>query len=125
MFNEVLLMHLLSTHNYGYNSEYENLSDEEKAYMDYVDKCMMSDDEMFSNAVTRIMLLILEVSSKMGTPKELTDEEVRMQKQTILAPFSEEDKQKLESFMYAVIQTMGIYSEERVTERKLKKKGND
>ncbi len=125
MFNEVLLMQLLATHNYGYNPEYENLSDEEKAYMDYVDKCMMNDDEEFSDAVTRIMLFILEVSSKMDTPEELTEEQIAVQKQEILAPFSEEDKQKLESFMYAVIQTMGIYSEESVMERKLRNERND
>ena len=121
MYNELLLMSLLSHNHFGYNPEYENLSDEEKAYMDYCEKCLNERDEKFSNACTLIMLFILEVSSKMDTPEELTSEEINLRKQELLSSFSEEDKQRLESFMYATIQTMGIYSEESIKLRKTKK----
>lgn len=119
--NELFTMLLLSQSQYGYNPEYENLSDEEKAYMDYVDECLKNSDERFSDACTRIMLFILEASSKMNTEDELTQEEATNQKNKLLSGFSEEDKERLESFMYACIQTMGIYSEERVQERKQEK----
>lgn len=120
MYNELLFMSLLSS-SYLNNPEYNNLTDEEKGYMDYCDKCMSDTDEKFSEAVTSIMLFILEVSSKMDTPEELTSEEINLRKQELLSPFSEEDKQRLESFMYATIQTMGIYSEESIKLRRTKK----
>lgn len=111
-------MSLLSQCHYGYNPEYENLSEEEKAYMDYIDECLNETDERFSAACTKAMLFILETSSKMGTEEELTNNEALLQKDIILNGFSQEDKDRIESFMYACIQTMGIYSEERVQERK-------
>ena len=116
--NKLLIMSLLSQWYYGYNPEYENLSEEEKAYMDYVDECLNETDERFSAACTKAMLFILEASSKMGTEEELTNDEALLQKEIILNGFSQEDKDRIESFMYACIQTMGIYSEERVQERK-------
>ena len=116
--NKLLIMSLLSQCHYGYNPEYENLSEEEKAYMDYVDECLNETDERFSTACTKAMLFILEASSKMGTEEELTSDEALLQKEIILNGFSQEDKDRIESFMYACIQTMGIYSEERVQERK-------
>ena len=116
--NKLLIMSLLSQWYYGYNPEYENLSEEEKAYMDYVDECLNETAERFSAACTKAMLFILETSSKMGTEEELTNDEALLQKEIILNGFSQEDKDRIESFMYACIQTMGIYSEERVQERK-------
>ncbi len=125
MRNKILLMQFLSQYHYGYNPEYENLSEEEKAYMDYVEEWLSDENLEFSDACTKLMLFILELTSKMDTEEELTNEEVIFRKEKILFGFSEEDKNRLESFMYACIETMGIYSEERVMERKLKKKGND
>ena len=40
----LMLNILLSQFNYGYNSEYKNLSDEEKKYIDYVDECLKETD---------------------------------------------------------------------------------
>jgi ABC-type metal ion transport system substrate-binding protein len=59
----------------------------------------------------------------MGTQEELSQEEINLRKEEILSSFNEKDKQRLESFMYATIQTMGIYSEESVKLRKTKKEG--
>ena len=118
MMNKLLIMYLLNQNRYGYNLEYENLSEEEKTYMDYVDECLNETDEKFSEACTKAMLLILEISSKMNTDEEKANEEVTLQKEKILTGFSLEDKDRLESFMYACIQTMGIYSEERAEERR-------
>lgn len=67
------------------------------------------------------MLFILELSSKIGTDEESTAEEVSLKKEMLLSGFNKEDKEKIESFMYSCIQTMGIYSEEKKQERKLKK----
>lgn len=119
--NKLLLMQIIGQCNYGYNPEYENLSEEEKSYMDYVDECLSEIDEKFKDACTKTMLLILEVYCKIGTDEEPTNEEVELKKDIILSGFNQKDKDKLETFMYACIQTIGIYSEERVKERKTSK----
>ena len=115
------MMQILSQYNYGYNPEYENLSEEEKAYIDYVNECLNERDEKFAGACSKAMLFILELSSKIGTDEEPTAEEVTFKKEMLLSGFNQEDKDRIESFMYACIQTMGIYNEERNQERKLKK----
>jgi len=122
--NKILLMQLISQSCYGYNPEYENLSEEEKKYMDYVDECLNEKDERFSDVCTKIMLFILEISCKIDTDKEITSDEFEMKKEMLLEGFSQKDKDRLELFMYACIQTIGIYSEERIKERKLTKEKN-
>ena len=107
--------------NYEYNSEYKNLSDEEKKYIDYVDECLKETDEKFSDACTKAMLFILDASNRLGTDKELTNEEATLQKEEVLNGFNQEDKDRLELFMYACIQIIGIYSEERIQERREQK----
>lgn len=119
--NKLLMMQILIQCHYGNNPEYENLSEEEKNYLDYVDECLSEKDEKFSDACAKAMFLILETSSKIGTDEELTNEEVVLKKEIILSGFGQKDKERLESFMYACVQTMGIYSEERIKARKLSK----
>ncbi len=120
--NKLLLFNiLLNQFNYEYNSEYNNLSEEEKKYVDFVDECLKVTDEEFGDACTRAMLSILDVASKLGTDRELTNEEVTKEKEEILNGFNQEEKDKLESFMYACIQIMGIYSEDRIQERRGRK----
>ena len=87
MYNEVLLMQLLASYHFGYNPEYENLSDEEKYYMDYCDECLSDRNEHFTSACTRIMLFILDAASKMGTENEFTQEEVEGKKQELYFGF--------------------------------------
>ena len=117
----MLMLQLLSQNGYGYNPEYENLTEEEKMYMDYVDECLKDQDERISYTFTKAMLFILETASKMGTEEEKTAEEIALQKEELLSGFNEKDKDRIETFMYACIQTMGIYSEERIEERRLAK----
>lgn len=119
--NKLLMMQLLCQSNYGYNPEYENLSEEEKNYLDYVEKCLYESDEKFSDACVKSMFLILEVFSKIGTDEELADEDITFKKEKIIFEFGQEEKDKIESFMFACIQTIGIYSEERIQERKINK----
>lgn len=119
--NKLLMMQFLCQSGYGYNPEYENLSEEEKNYLDYVDKCLYDSDEKFSDACLEAMLLILEVFSKIDTDKELTNEDIILKKEKIMFKFNQEEKDKIESFMFACIQTIGIYSEERIQERKIDK----
>ena len=119
--NKLLMMQFLCQSGYGYNPEYENLSEEEKNYLDYVDKCLYESDEKFSDACTKSMFLILEVFSKIGTDEELTNEEIILKKEKIICEFNQEKKDRIESFMFACIQTMGIYSEEKIQERKIDK----
>ena len=116
--NKLLMMPLLVGSHYGYNPEYENLSDEEKANMDYVDECLNDPDENFCNACTRTMFLVLEITSKINTEEEPTREYVSLKKEEIKAGFSQDDQDRIELFMYACIQTMGIYSDERIQERR-------
>lgn len=117
----ILMMPFLMQHHYGYNPEYENLSEEDKYYLDYVDKCLFESDEKFSNACTKAMLLILELLSKVDTNQEPSNEEVELKKEKILSEFSKEDQERLELFMYACIQTIGIYSEDEIKKRKTNK----
>lgn len=117
----LMLNILLSQFNYEYNSEYENLSDEEKVYMDYVDMCLNDSNEKFCDACSKAMLLILKIISKIDIEEELSNEEIALEKEQLLSEFNQEDKERIESFMYACIQTVGIYSEERVQERNLTK----
>lgn len=117
--NKLFMMHLFSYGCYGYNPEYENLSEEEKKLLDYIDECLSETDKKFSEACTRIMLLLLEVLSKMNTDEELTDEEIFLREEKILTGFRKEDKDRLELFLYACIQTMGIYNKERQDEKSL------
>ena len=120
--NKFLMLNvLLRQFNYEYNSEYKNLSDEEKKYIDYVDECLKETDEKFSDACTKAMLFILDASNRLGTDKELTNEEATLQKEEVLNGFNQEDKDRLELFMYACIQIIGIYSEERIQERREQK----
>ena len=119
--NKLLMTQLLCLSNYGYNPEYENLSEEEKNYLDYVEKCLYESDEKFSDACVKSMFLILEVFSKIGTDEELADEDINFKKEKIIFKFNQEEKDRLESFMFACIQTIGIYSEERIQERKINK----
>ncbi len=112
---------ILKHYNYKYISEYENLSDEEKVYMDYVDMCLNDPNEKFCDACSKAMLLILKIISKIDIEEELSNEEIALEKEQLLSEFNQEDKERIESFMYACIQTVGIYSEERVQERNLTK----
>ena len=120
----LMLNILLSQFNYEYNSEYENLSDEEKVYMDYVDMCLNDPKEKFCDACSKAMLLILKIISKIDIEEELSNEEIALEKEQLLSEFNQEDKERIESFMYACIQTVGIYSEERVQERRQEKDKN-
>lgn len=119
--NELLMMQFLCQSNYGYTPEYENLSEEEKNYLDYVDKCLYESDEKFSDACVKSMFLILEVLSKFDTDEELSNEDIILKKKKIVFEFSQKEKDRIESFMFACIQTIGIYSEERIQERKTEK----
>ena len=107
---------------YGHDKNYDDLSEEEKNYMDFVDNCLYGENELISDKCTKIMLLILRYSL---SEEGMSDEEFASEKNRILEGLSKEDMETLECFMYCCINTMGIYSEERVQERKLKKKGND
>ena len=89
--------------------------------MDFVDECLKETDEKFSDACTKAMLFILDASNRLGTDKELTNEEATLQKEEVLNGFNQEDKDRLELFMYACIQIIGIYSEERIQERREQK----
>lgn len=123
--NGPFITQFLSFSTFGYNPEYENLSDQEKTYMNYVDKCLNDPDEDFSYTCTLIMLSLLRTASKLNTDEEPTSEELQKEKEKLLEGYSEEDRSRLESFMFACIQTMGIYSEESVMERKLRNERND
>ena len=118
----LLMLQILGQYNYQYNPEYKNLSEEEKKYMDFVEHCLSESNEQFSDACTKTMLLILEATCKIDTDEEPTKEEITSKKEKILSEFNQEDKEKLEAFMYACIQTLGIYSEERINERKSNQK---
>ena len=106
---------------YMCDPEYYDLNEEEKSYVDYFNECLMDPEDDFKDACTEVLFLMLELTQKINTGEELSDEEIQKRKQSILNGFNEENKKRLETFMYACIQSMGIYSEQRVQERKLRK----
>ena len=85
--DRLLMISFLNQYNYGYNSEYENLTEEEKAYMDYIDKCLMEKDSRFSDACTNAMLFVLDVSSRINNDEELKD--IALQKERLLSEFNQ------------------------------------
>ena len=110
---------------YDYDPEYENLSDEERMYLDYTKKCLFYEEEVIMEACSKMQMLLLEASSKLNTEEEITEQELISRMNEIYSGLSIEEKEKVESFVYACIQCMGIYSEEAKKQRRLKKKGND
>ena len=116
--NKLLLFNVLLSQFDENNSEYENLNEEERKCMDFVDECLKSSDEKFGDACVRAMLLLLDAANKLDTDQELTNEEATLQKKELLSGFSQEDQDKLELFMYACVQIMGIYSEKSIEERR-------
>ena len=107
---------------YEHDENYNDLSEEEKSYMDFVDNCLYGENELISDKCTKIMILLLRYTA---SEEKMSDDDFVDQKNRLLEGLSKDDIETLECFMYCCINTMGIYSEERVQERKLKKEGND
>lgn len=121
MYNRLLFLSLINSNHYGHNSEYENLDDEEKACIDYIDECLEDKSETFQNACTYIMLMLLDFASKAGSENEPSQDEIQEQKSKIYEGFTEEEKIKLDTFAYSCIKCIGIYSKEAKEQRKLRK----
>ena len=101
--------------------EYNNLTDEEKEDMKFVDCCLFGDNEKISDSSTKIMFLILDYSASLED-KPMSDEEFILKRDTILNDLSEDEQEIIIQFTSSLINTIGIYSEERVEERKQKRK---
>lgn len=107
-----------------YPYDYSDLSPEEAAEMKFIDNCLFGCSERISDACSKIQLLILEYATRFNNDT-MSDEEFFSKKHAITKDLSSEEKDIIDIFGRAVFDTMGIYSEERVAERQLKKKGND
>jgi hypothetical protein len=107
-----------------YPYDYSDLSPEEAAEMKFIDNCLFGCSERISDACSKIQLLILEYASRFNNDT-MSDEEFFSKKYAITKDLSSEEKDIIDIFGRAVFDTYGIYSEERVAERQLKKKGND
>lgn len=107
-----------------YPYDYSDLTPEEAAEMKFIDNCLFGCSERISDACSKIQLLILEYASRFNNDT-MSDEEFFSKKYAITKDLSSEEKDIIDIFGRAVFDTMGIYSEERVAERQLKKKGND
>jgi len=113
------LLSMLTNHSYR-NNDYEELNDEEKLYLDSTNKMLFHESENIKNASFRIMLLSLKVCSSLGTDDELSQEEIDAERDEIKKDLNEEEKDLLEAFEWACIQTIGIYSEEAKRNRELR-----
>ena len=118
--NNFFLFPIFAFSFYENESEYYNLSEDEKLNMDYFDECLYDSDERFSEACFNIMMMVLDLSSKINTDEEPTALEIEQKKKSILDDFNDDDKKRLESFIYVCIKNMGIYSDESIQMRKLK-----
>ena len=124
MKNFFLINYLISAMSGYKNPEYYNLTEEEKADMDFVDECLYESDEKISTASTKIMFLVMEYSAR-SEDNLMSDEEFFSRKYEITKDLTKEEKDVIDCFGRSLINTMGIYSEERIHERRLKKERND
>ncbi len=105
----------------GYNNpEYDNLSDQEKQDIDFVDKCLYKSYDKISEASSKIMFLILEYFLNYED-NPMSDQEFFLKKHKIMNGLSQEEMDIINQFGSSFINTFGIYSEEKVLERKLKR----
>ncbi len=102
---------------YG-DSEYYNLTDEEKNNFDFVNECINSDNPRINNAAFYIMMLVLKLSED---PAKYEPEDVHEELVKIKEGLTKEEQTTVDKLLFACIQTLGIYSEEAKQERKLKK----
>ena len=119
MLSSMFPMYLINSYN---NPEYYNLSEEEKNNMDFVDKCIYSDNKKISDASFKTMLLIIEISNN---PDLYEPEDLHVRFDEINEGLSIDEQSIMSKFTLACINTMGIYSEEAVQERQLRKERND
>lgn len=108
----------------SYYPDYSDLDEEERSKMEFVDECLFFSNEAIQNASSKIQLLILEYISRFND-NTMSDEEFFSKKYEIIKNLTEDEKDIIDQFGRSVFETIGIYSEEKVCERQLKKKGND
>ena len=104
---------------YGEDPEYYNLTEEEKANLDFVDSYLNNEDKRISDAAFYIMLLVIEISNE---PDKYEPEDIGARLDEIRKDLSKEEIIMMDKYMLACINSMGIYSEERKKERLLKRK---
>ena len=78
------------------NSEYINLTDEEKFNLDYINKCLYSDNKNISNASFKIMMLLLELKED---PYKYEPEEISEKKDEIFKYLSQQETSDMNKFM--------------------------
>ena len=121
MINSLYLWGILGIYNRFDNQGYYNeLDGEEKGYMDYVNNCLFNSDEKISTACSKMMLLILKAYSSLKDNEDICDEEIQSEKNLIYSDLNDEEKEIVDSFGHACINTIGIYSEESINQRKLR-----
>ena len=118
MNNAFFLSYALSIGAYN-KIEYNNLTSEEKSYLDFMDSCLYSENEKINNASFYTMLLLLKISNNIDG---YTDEEVMKERNIILEGLTLEEREIMDKFTISCINSMGIYSEESKKERKFKKR---
>ena len=112
---------------YGtYNDyDYSELTSEEKQYLDFYDSCLFGSSENIRYASSKMQMLILECLARLNTENEMTTEEINAKKEEIYKDLTFEEQDIVNTFGYACSQVIGIFSEERKSERKLLKRGNN
>jgi len=100
------------------NPEYNNLSKEEKANLDFMNSCLYSTNPRIIDAASNIMMLLVEISLD---DNKYAPEDIEDQKEKIFKNLSEEETKIMNKFMLSCINSMGIYSIESIKQRKLKK----
>ena len=107
----------------NYNeSEYYNLSDEEKKNYDYMNSCLFSENKNISDASFYIMMLLLKISEN---PDIYEPEDIHDEMDKIFEGLNASELETMNKFIPSCINSMGIYSEEAKQERKLRKERND
>jgi len=101
------------------NLEYFNLTEEEKSDLDYMNQCIFSENEKINNASFHIMMMLIELSDD---PDKYEPEDIQIKKEEIYKGLTPEEISIMEKSVISCINCMGIYSDDRVQERKLNKR---
>ena len=95
--------------------EFNHLTNQEKEYMRFVDKCLFKENERVNNAAGYAQLLIGELSVD---PDKYEPEYVHEKMEEIKKGLTDEEKVMIDKFFLAYINVIGIYSPEAKAERR-------
>ena len=118
-----MLFPFMSSISGEYSDELKGLTDEERYDVEYMDSCLFSDNKKISDAALSIMLQILKIANDIDS---YTTEMVQEEFNKIKKDLTEEEKEIIDHYTYACINSIGVKNRHKEeNDLKLKKERND